>query len=96
MRNGCDGEESDILSIDEGRRHFFCSAGCARKFSETPDRYLSTPPTHQDHTAPLAHQPKPDPPTSTSGVKWTCPMHPEVVRDQPGSCPILRHGRWSV
>ncbi len=24
---------------------------------------------------------------STSG-QWTCPMHPEIVRDEPGSCPI--------
>ena len=86
---GMDVTEKSPHSVDyEGRRYFFCSAGCARKFRETPDRYLSTPPTHQDHTAPLAHQPKPDSPTSTSGVKWTCPMHPEVVRDQPGSCPI--------
>ncbi len=23
----------------------------------------------------------------SSGVKWTCPMHPEIVRDGPGSCP---------
>ncbi|MGD9982023.1 MAG: copper-translocating P-type ATPase [Hyphomonadaceae bacterium] len=22
------------------------------------------------------------------GVKWTCPMHPQIVRDAPGSCPI--------
>jgi Cu+-exporting ATPase len=22
------------------------------------------------------------------GGKWTCPMHPEIVRDGPGSCPI--------
>jgi Cu+-exporting ATPase len=21
-------------------------------------------------------------------TRWTCPMHPEIVRDQPGSCPI--------
>ncbi len=21
-------------------------------------------------------------------VEWTCPMHPEIVRDAPGSCPI--------
>jgi len=20
--------------------------------------------------------------------KWTCPMHPEIVRDKPGNCPI--------
>ena len=22
------------------------------------------------------------------GSKWTCPMHPEIIRDGPGSCPI--------
>ena len=26
--------------------------------------------------------------TATQGEQWTCPMHPEVVRDAPGSCPI--------
>jgi Cu+-exporting ATPase len=24
----------------------------------------------------------------TAGVKYTCPMHPQIVRDAPGSCPI--------
>jgi len=30
------------------------------------------------------------PPTVTAGaqVEWTCPMHPEVVRDAPGNCPV--------
>jgi P-type Cu+ transporter len=29
------------------------------------------------------------PPANAEGVKeWTCPMHPEVIRDAPGSCPI--------
>ncbi|HVK81317.1 MAG TPA: copper-translocating P-type ATPase [Verrucomicrobiae bacterium] len=23
-----------------------------------------------------------------AGAKWTCPMHPEIVRDEPGACPI--------
>ncbi|MEY8021091.1 heavy metal translocating P-type ATPase [Muriicola sp. SD30] len=26
--------------------------------------------------------------STTSGTTYTCPMHPEVVRDEPGSCPI--------
>ncbi|RIV70553.1 heavy metal translocating P-type ATPase [Flagellimonas aequoris] len=26
--------------------------------------------------------------SKSSGEKWTCPMHPEVVKDGPGSCPI--------
>jgi Cu(I)/Ag(I) efflux system membrane fusion protein len=25
--------------------------------------------------------------TSSSAVQYTCPMHPEVVRDAPGNCP---------
>ncbi|HEX5006447.1 MAG TPA: heavy metal translocating P-type ATPase [Hyphomonadaceae bacterium] len=26
--------------------------------------------------------------TVAAGTKWTCPMHPEIVRDGPGACPI--------
>lgn len=26
--------------------------------------------------------------TASSSQEWTCPMHPEVVKDAPGSCPI--------
>lgn len=25
---------------------------------------------------------------SSSKQEWTCPMHPEIIRDKPGSCPI--------
>ena len=25
---------------------------------------------------------------SSHGVQWTCPMHPQIVRDGPGNCPI--------
>ncbi|WP_369047617.1 heavy metal translocating P-type ATPase [Tenacibaculum sp. UWU-22] len=26
--------------------------------------------------------------TSSTAVLWTCPMHPQIIRDQAGSCPI--------
>jgi Cu+-exporting ATPase len=39
---------------------------------------------HDPHTAALASAASPPAP----GAKWTCPMHPEIVRDGPGSCPI--------
>src|SRR3546814_3841576 len=29
-----------------------------------------------------------DPASVPAGTQWTCPMHPEIVRDGPGSCPI--------
>jgi Cu+-exporting ATPase len=31
---------------------------------------------------------EPDVPTATSRTEYTCPMHPEIVRSEPGSCPI--------
>ena len=27
-------------------------------------------------------------PSSLKSVQYTCPMHPEIIRDEPGSCPI--------
>ncbi|HWO88625.1 MAG TPA: heavy metal-binding domain-containing protein, partial [Gemmatimonadales bacterium] len=39
---------------------------------------------HHHHAAPAAERPVPAAP----GGRWTCPMHPEVVSDRPGSCPI--------
>ena len=28
------------------------------------------------------------PVAAPSATEWTCPMHPEIVRSEPGSCPI--------
>ncbi len=46
-------------------------------------------------TGGVAHRPAPTPAIpprpaapATSAVEYTCPMHPEVVRSEPGSCPI--------
>jgi len=63
-----------------GMTFYFCSKGCAAKFRADPDRYASPAPAA---VAPVAAAPKVSP-----GSAWTCPMHPEVVRDGPGSCPI--------
>jgi Cu+-exporting ATPase len=55
-----------------GRTFYFCSLGCKTKFDANPAAYVGGR--------------KPEAPVS--GADWTCPMHPEVVRDSPGSCPI--------
>ena len=57
----------------DGRDFYFCSAGCKAKFEAGPEAYLGERP-----------QPAPAP----KGTKYTCPMHPEIIRDEPGSCPI--------
>ncbi|RWP83109.1 MAG: heavy metal translocating P-type ATPase [Mesorhizobium sp.] len=57
----------------EGQGFYFCSAACQAKFEAEPQKYLG------DRPAP---QPMP------KGTQYTCPMHPEIIRDKPGSCPI--------
>ena len=57
----------------EGRGFYFCSAACKGKFETEPTRYLG-------------HRGEPEP--MPKGTQYTCPMHPEIVRDKPGSCPI--------
>jgi P-type Cu+ transporter len=55
--------------------YHFCSAGCRDKFVANPERYLKT----QSH---------PENQPAATGTIWTCPMHPEIRRDEPGACPI--------
>ena len=59
-----------------GHRYFFCGAGCLAKFQADPERFLK----------PVVPAVAPAPPPA--GTKYTCPMHPEIVQDGPGSCPI--------
>jgi Cu+-exporting ATPase len=42
-------------------------------------------PTHAAH---CCHEPAAAPKAPLPGARYTCPMHPEIVRDAPGSCPI--------
>jgi len=69
-----------------GTAYDFCSKGCAAKFRADPGRFLAAvPAAHAVHDAPA--MPVPGLRSPVSG-QWTCPMHPEVIRSGPGSCPI--------
>src|SRR6185369_2829910 len=63
-----------------GTTYHFCSAGCREKFLRAPGAYL------KKEAAPSAAPPTP--PAAPAGAVYTCPMHPEVLSDRPGSCPI--------
>ncbi|HEY4424784.1 MAG TPA: heavy metal translocating P-type ATPase [Pyrinomonadaceae bacterium] len=68
----------------EGKTYYFCSTHCVHKFRENPEAFLNRPaaqPIGITRQAPAEPKPKPD-------QKYTCPMHPEIIRDDPGSCPI--------
>jgi len=56
-----------------GRTYYFCSQGCAAKFNADPAKYATKATTPATAAA--------------AAAKYTCPMHPEIVRDAPGSCP---------
>ena len=58
----------------EGRTYFFCNPRCREKFIADPMGYL----------APEKAPPVPVP----AGAIYTCPMHPEIRREGPDSCPI--------
>ena len=60
-----------------GTTYYFCNPSCLVRFKKDPELYLK----------PAADRPAPAmAPVGT--VEYTCPMHPEIVRDGPGSCPI--------
>ena len=67
-----------------GTAYHFCSAGCLEKFRASPDKYLNPPTVDPAVTHPAMGSL----PEAAQGTIWTCPMHPEIRRDGPGSCPI--------
>jgi Cu+-exporting ATPase len=58
-----------------GAVYYFCSAGCQAKFAADPAKYVTPQP-------PGAQQPAP------KGTIYTCPMHPQIRRTEPGNCPL--------
>jgi P-type Cu+ transporter len=89
------------MTVDPGRArsrveyandtYFFCSEGCAKKFSAAPAKYLNS--AHKSFTT---VQPSPEatgiaPPKSSHtpevSKSYICPMDPEVQEQNPGACP---------
>jgi Cu+-exporting ATPase len=67
-----------------GARYYFCSGGCHAKFTGNPDRYLNRPQSGPEERSPESEAL----PSVAGGTIWTCPMHPQIRRNGPGSCPI--------
>jgi Cu+-exporting ATPase len=58
----------------DGETWHFCSQKCHDKFAADPAHYLTG--AHRKQSPPVP-----------AGTQYTCPMHPEIVRDAPGDCP---------
>jgi P-type Cu+ transporter len=70
----------------DGHAYWFCNPRCRDKFIADPASYLAAPSTPA--AVPALHAPAGTgaAPTGATG-SYTCPMHPEVRRPDPGDCP---------
>lgn len=63
--------------LEHAGRHFhFCSTKCLEKFKHDPEKFIA--PQRKDEATSQEAAP---------GTIYTCPMHPEIRQDHPGSCP---------
>jgi Cu+-exporting ATPase len=54
-----------------GKTYYFCATHCLERFRANPEQFLGASP----------------PPSPSSSMIFTCPMHPEVRQQGPGACP---------
>jgi Cu+-exporting ATPase len=87
----------------EDSPYYFCSTGCKHKFDANPSSFLKKRPSTND-VKKSAHAPADTQAARESSLdvqgkpgvagamsttaSYTCPMHPEIVRNAPGDCPL--------
>jgi len=73
-----------VTALHKGHEYWFCNPKCKDKFVSNPSQYIDKTHSHR-HPQPAELQTQK---TTSSNEIYTCPMHPEVERLGPGSCPI--------
>ena len=77
-----------------GKTYYFCNPRCAERFRAEPTKYLNPDykPAGMGMVAIGGIKPAPGPPPPAAkpapGVRYICPMDPEVSESKPGACPI--------
>jgi len=67
----------------QGTTYYFCAARCRERFIADPAKYLAPKPA-----AAAGHATESPLPSAPPGTVYTCPMHPEIRQQGPGTCPI--------
>ena len=79
---GMDVDRETALTLEhDGTAYHFCSQRCRDRFQQDPSAYVQAvggPGGIPPATSPVRGE----------VAEWTCPMHPEIRRPGPGSCPI--------
>ncbi len=94
---------SEFTVEHEDRRYDFCSQRCMVTFESKPEDFLTLrkvtlsmagltvegeAPAHSGCHAAVSPTVSAQVPPAAGKAAYTCPMHPEIVQDQPGSCPL--------
>ena len=74
-------QNSEFHAHYQGEAWYFCSEHCQHKFEQHPQAYADESPQA------IADEGCDDGSCSIDYLEYTCPMHPEVIQDHPGSCP---------
>jgi P-type Cu+ transporter len=72
-------DESEAVGAHthDGVTYYFCAESCLERFKASPQQFLEPGTAVAPPVAAADEQ-----------VEYTCPMHPEIVRDRAGACPI--------
>jgi Cu+-exporting ATPase len=70
-----------------GVTYSFCNPKCNARFQADPEAFLK-PKSEVAPASPAKVEAPPAAPAPGKGVRYVCPMDPEVVADHPSACPI--------
>jgi len=73
---------TDRVIVHDGVSYYFCNDKCVALFKVNPAEFIADAAMSPEEKS--AARAAAAPP----GSQYTCPMHPEIVRDAPGACPI--------
>lgn len=73
----------------QGQDYWFCGKSCLAKFEASPEKFVGVEDSKEIDPGCASCGEIPAAADSVgTAVEYTCPMHPEIVRDKPGACPI--------
>jgi heavy metal translocating P-type ATPase len=67
-----------LMAEYQGTTYYFCCQSCVTKFRANPQSYIDE----------SGNAVKPKAKAAASDAMYTCPMHPEILQQGPGTCPI--------
>src|SRR5258706_13957012 len=80
-----------------GKTYYFCSKGCVKRFSDDPEKFLAAPESGEMKHSPAPGEHGAVEPAGAAAlrgapdekkIRYTCPMHPQIIQIGPGNCPI--------